>query len=367
MNNDALTRLLFLLALAIAQPASAYQVSLDQFTVTRDGATFMDDPFDDGVPPPTATTFPNDSEATYRLHGEMGPESGGRLTLDTADAADGVIANSLAQVATLRTNIDESNSSSGLKPNHTFSATALFDLSEPEIPSEGYGVQLQDHLTAADDLSRARVGSSIRLLVKKTSSGDLVVQFMRLDFRTLERTRIATQDLELGHDQIRLTLSRDSTDANTVTASYAYVDGGVEQPTYTFSETAEIFQGDQFTRAGFLAFTKIAHGETQGDIEQLTLTAELRVSAGARGQTGNIYVAAVLEGNRIFFHDATGWRRWTSGAFPIYSTETLQDRTLQLLDNEDLSGIGGATLYVGYAITDSDLLEYKTYDTVYSQ
>jgi PEP-CTERM motif len=57
--------------------------------------------------------------------------------------------------------------------------------------------------------------------------------------------------LDPNHDQILFDLTRASTGNNAITGSFAYVDGGVVGPFTTYGTTADIFRGENFTRAEF--------------------------------------------------------------------------------------------------------------------
>ena len=81
MDTRKLTRTIVAGALAAAcVSAHAFVTQLDRLTVVRDGATFFDDTFEDGLPPPSAlglncSTAPN----CYSVTGAFptGSETGG--------------------------------------------------------------------------------------------------------------------------------------------------------------------------------------------------------------------------------------------------------------------------------------------------
>lgn len=87
------TAVLAAAAFAIAAPALAgYNVSVDEFSVTKGGSLIYLDSFNDSTPPPNNPNPP----FTYTVNGTVGPEnSSGRLIMDQSGAALGT--NSLGQ------------------------------------------------------------------------------------------------------------------------------------------------------------------------------------------------------------------------------------------------------------------------------
>lgn len=72
---------------SLAAPGHAYTYSVDEFSVTRNGALIFDDPFSDGGPPPSAPNFVGGIPATYGMLGSLGPEAAGKLTLQSSSGA----------------------------------------------------------------------------------------------------------------------------------------------------------------------------------------------------------------------------------------------------------------------------------------
>jgi hypothetical protein len=229
--------------------AQASPVFIDDFRVTKNGGLLFDDPFNDGVPPPSAPNFTNGTSASYNVVGTP-DESGGKVRLDTvgAGATTSIVTGQtiLAERGLLLTNIDPLNLTSGLKSGDTFSVRGLFDLTVPTQKSEFYGIRLFDATatTPANDL--------VALGIRRGSDGVDRVEFSRTapgitDF-------FGNLLLDPGHDQILLDLTRASTASNAITASFAYVDGGVVGPFTTYGSTVDIFHDENFTRAEFILF-----------------------------------------------------------------------------------------------------------------
>jgi len=225
---------------------------IDDFSVVKNGASLFNDSFNDGVPPPNAPNFANGAPASYFVSGTLN-EAGGKVKLDTVGAATtpgiGGPGFFLFEQALLLTNTDQSNLMAGLKNDDTFSIRGVFDLTVPAANREYYGVGLLDSTAIA-------LGNDfLELAVRRATDGVVRVQFFRLDQIANTFTNIAAALLEPSHDQISLTLARTNAASDEITASFSYIDGGVAGPTTTLLNTADIFNGENFTRARFLFVT----------------------------------------------------------------------------------------------------------------
>jgi hypothetical protein len=242
------------LALA-AGHAQAYVFSIDSFVITRNGVPFFTDNFGNGVPPPNAPNFAGGGPASYQTVGTLGPENAGangRLILDQTGAV--IVPNAVGsgsafqQSATLNTNIDSTNTTNGLKRNHSFAVTGLFDLI-PAAPNDRYGIRVTDQNSAQRD---------DQLDLRITNVGGL--QF--IEFRDANPTTDAFISsflpLDTTHDQIALILDHAVADTDTVFARFQYFDGGVASSAVTtFAQTANIFSGELFTQGRFGALQGI--------------------------------------------------------------------------------------------------------------
>jgi len=131
---------------------------------TRNGTAIFTDTFSYGNPPPSAPDFLNGNPASYFVRGAMGPESGGKLTLNSADADPGISALGdpfLFQAATLLTDTNSSDLTTGLKIDDALSVSGVFDLFAPTVSRESYGVNYSDRATGMglpeDDIVGLRV------------------------------------------------------------------------------------------------------------------------------------------------------------------------------------------------------------------
>jgi len=247
-SNSIIGRMALTLALALVfgNSAHAYVFTLDNFSINKNGSTFFEDGFNGTVAPPEG---PNGSN-TYLVRGVLGPEANGRLTLDRDDAA--LVTNArggttLFQGARLRTNIDGTNTGNGFYLGDAVSLTTIFDLIPPAEARQSYGIRFTDRATGlgrpGNDLTEVRVF--------RTPSDELQVSFIEASFVDSTINFISSAVLDIAHDQIALMLDLGST--GLVNASFAYLDGGILGGLTSLAGSAQIFEGENWTRAQFLA------------------------------------------------------------------------------------------------------------------
>ncbi len=238
-----------------ASAALAYNFTIDNFDIVKNGSTLFNDPFSDGNPPPSAPNFTSGAAATYTVTGTPGPESGGKLQLNSSGGAltSNIAENGFNLTVGARLNTSITGGATGLNSNSTFAVTGLFDLIIPgpsllpNATGDRYSIRLND---AANNIE----GNDIVLLqVVRLSNGLLAIQFRDLNDLANSNNLIASLPLDTNHDQIALRLSHLSSSNNAITGSFAYVDGGVFGAFTTFAPTIDIFDGETFTRANFQA------------------------------------------------------------------------------------------------------------------
>lgn len=104
-----------------------------------------------------------------------------------------------------------------------------------------------------------------------------------------------------------------------------------------------------------------AQGSTSGTNEHFTLTAQLKVNATDVGKDGRIYLAA-LAGSNWYFNDGVKWTAWTEGDLPAwYSGALSASFTLPVLQENDVTGLTGVSVFVGYGLSVEDMLARKLY------
>lgn len=232
---------------------AAYTFYIDSFSVVKNANTIFSDEFDDGNPPPSSP-----GTIGYSVQGILGPESGGKLELNRLNA--GSYINSLGNIAywtaaTLLTNTQPlSVSTLGLKIDDTFSVFGLFDLIIPTTLQTSYKIILTDSTQTPPNGN-----DTLQLGVESNAANETRITFVKTDGINHTSTLIDSATLEaLPHDQIAFSLSRVNLGTNAITASYAYVDGifGGNWDSLawtTFGNTVDIFEGEEFTQARFIA------------------------------------------------------------------------------------------------------------------
>jgi hypothetical protein len=255
-----------LLAFAMtAGSASAYVVDIDNFTVVKNGITVLNDTFGDGTPPPDGPNGP----ATYGVGaGATFTEGGGTATMTTATGGSNVFGgvNFTRHTAVFRTNTQPlSTSTLGLKSDDTISVSGLFDMFIPAAPRESFGVLLTDRVVGPDPQNPISAGDDeLEMRVVRTPANQLLIQFAHLTYDPDTTSPIAGTSLlgavgaaalaDLTNDQILLQLDKLSAGSDTITASFEYFDNGVSLGgLQSFANTFDIFNGEDYTRAGFYA------------------------------------------------------------------------------------------------------------------
>ena len=109
------------------------------------------------------------------------------------------------------------------------------------------------------------------------------------------------------------------------------------------------------------AFTAAATGSTSS----LTLTASLSVADADAGHSGNVYLVANV-GSAWYVHNGNTWLAWSSGPLPVYAAGTLTNRSIEVLRNVDMSALAGTTVYLGYGLTENDMLTNGKFGLIYT-
>lgn len=246
-----------------ATSASALVAYIDDFRIIRSNLAYVTDTFDDGVVPPTVpgafncgTTAPNCYSVTGSFN--SGDESGGKLRMDTSlgdlsESSTG--AARIVQNARLITNRsdDPVDINAGLKKHRTFSASAIFDLVLPG-PGEQYQVRFTDsHANAADAGHRT---DFLALAVRRaaTDGAQPEIRFFEQNYAadTLVEIGATPLNVNLGADQIRLTLNHAVADSTEIIASWDYLNAGNVVQSGSFAARGNIFDGETWTRADFI-------------------------------------------------------------------------------------------------------------------
>jgi len=105
--------------------------------------------------------------------------------------------------------------------------------------------------------------------------------------------------------------------------------------------------------------------EGTGTITSKTLTGTVNVADADVNLRGNYYVGFNFE-NQWYFLTPQGWVEDNMGVVPVYATTDLYSGSSVLVSNTDLSSYIGGQLYLGYGLTEGDMLNNGKYAHVYT-
>jgi PEP-CTERM motif len=244
-----------------ASSASAYVVSVDDFAVSNTSTGFsFDDPFADGVPPPDGPS----GAATYGTAGTFSESSAtGTVTMTTATGASTVFGGTdfvhhTALLPAFSADVPV------LGKTDAFSVQGLFNVYIPDNQQQAYGIILTDR-----NLNLGKNGDDeIEFRVAANGTGSKFIQLALLTFQPDTVTNLGAIPLssliavdptvfdDISSDQLLLNLSYS---ASIVTGSFIYYDNDNNKTISSTSDlsaaftTAEIFNNENYTRAGFFA------------------------------------------------------------------------------------------------------------------
>ena len=232
--------------------AADYEFKADSFTVIRNGGTLLVDGFSNGVPPPDSPNFGNGTPTSYGILGGFG-ESGGRLLLDSDYAvpidAPGTPDPFIGEGAMVKAN--------NLTTDANFSIRGVFDLILPDSPREMYGIRAGDRLIGGSGNPPDQLGDDVfDLVVRENILGQDVVTLRHYDFVHDVTTNVESVTLAAPSNANQILLKLDhATNSSVLTASFQYLHDGVAiGGVQNFGQTASIFHGENWTRAGLVAY-----------------------------------------------------------------------------------------------------------------
>ncbi len=247
--------------------ASAYVFTIDDFEIDRgfssigaqDGFCVLQDDFSSGGPPPSQPNFCSGNPGSYGTLGTFGPESGGKLTMNSSGAAPSTNAAGaprLVQSAISLSNINPAAPFNlGIRVDDTFSIVGRFDLVVPADRISGYGVRLTDRTNYP---SPSQSNDDLQMQVFTDADGITWIRLVKQDFSAGTVTEIQKVMLSIpsGADQIDLALVHTDKTNNLVQGAFQFDSGGVDMlDTRTFFSTqVAMFNGETLERAGFQAF-----------------------------------------------------------------------------------------------------------------
>jgi hypothetical protein len=245
-------------ALACASlSAHSYVAFLDRLQVIRDGVTFHDDTFADGLPPPNTPGFncgtaPN----CYQVNGAFaaGAEAGGKLRFDTTlgDFSENAAGNprQVVHARLLSNRSDEpADINAGLKIHRTFTAAATYDLNVPG-PGDAMQIRFTDAHANASNAGHQTDYLQLQVFGSTTAGQGPLLRFIDQNFPADTLTILATQPLNApaNADQIRLILSHPVANSTQVFASWEFLSTGTVVGSGSFPTAGNIFDGETWTR-----------------------------------------------------------------------------------------------------------------------
>lgn len=104
----------------------------------------------------------------------------------------------------------------------------------------------------------------------------------------------------------------------------------------------------------------------RGGVSALDLAGSFQFSASLAGTTGNLYVAALL-GSDVYFLAGGRWTKFVAGQEPApYRASVYQTTELAIFVGNDVSGLSGAVVFLGYGRNLAEMLANRQYVPVYS-
>lgn len=108
-------------------------------------------------------------------------------------------------------------------------------------------------------------------------------------------------------------------------------------------------------------FSFVANGQTTN----LALKANLNIADADVGKMGNVYVAFQHD-NTWLFHNGSGWVSASVDSIPVYASGPLASRSIDVTRDLDMSGLVGGQVYVGYGVTENDMVTNNKFAMVYT-
>ncbi|MBS4096778.1 MAG: hypothetical protein KGZ83_08090 [Sulfuricella sp.] len=126
--------------------------------------------------------------------------------------------------------------------------------------------------------------------------------------------------------------------------------------------TVTIVDDDSGASSGF-AFS----GSATGDISNLTLVGNVQVASGDVGKNGMIFAAANVAGSFYFKSGGGIWTLWSGGALESYYRGVLNTgHSIPIVQNLDLRFLQGTNIYLGYGLTEADMVLNTKYAKIYT-
>lgn len=152
----------------------------------------------------------------------------------------------------------------------------------------------------------------------------------------------------------------------TVTGAPAFFLSGWNPPTNPY---APMYYKSLFSSVGAdLASSPSPHSfavATSGSTRALELNVAIQAATNDTGQSGQIYVAAMLPGNVTYLLTGAGWHKYTGGTVIPYQTTILGSHSIKL-GPFDTTGLSGTSIVIGYGRNEADMLGSGKYKSIYT-
>lgn len=247
------------LALAVCLSFPVTQAAADEFRVDSlviDKNTFVPifvDEFGDGNPPPSAEPWLSSGTPSYAVKGAPGPESGGKLIMQTDNGYDFLTSGGqeMKGVRIILRSDTTANLGAGFKIDDVLKFAVIVDT--PALPDAGdrFEIRLIDSydVVQGDDhvilrLERSN-GGKYRLVFAEYSQ--ITNVYNQLEEHVLDESRLP--------DQFELVLEKKLATSPTISAKWAEINAGAKGPYSEITATRDIYNGEVWNRVQVLAGT----------------------------------------------------------------------------------------------------------------
>jgi Ca2+-binding RTX toxin-like protein len=256
---------------------ASYNFKIGNFKVIKNGATFFEDGFEDGVPPPSSPTNPGFGNNAYNpTLDPNGPisgtftESGGFAIMDGSQSATFQNANTTWSFHAARVITNSSNNPAdinlGLKNDDNITVVGIFALVMPDDAREEYGIRLTDQVGVdGTDL--------VSVSVSRGTDGIVRVQLTDRDLNAGVMNIFGSVALNPGTStSIMLKLVHSVADPGKVTAQFELFTNGVsDSGPIDVPGFARIFGTDTVTTADDELWTRAQFFAASPDPDNIVL------------------------------------------------------------------------------------------------
>ena len=128
------------------------------------------------------------------------------------------------------------------------------------------------------------------------------------------------------------------------------------------AETTTLPSGSGTTQDLLPSFVPALDSDDDGTV---TLSIDVNVSRNHQGRQGKVFLAAKA-GADVYLHDGNGWILYTGGTLPAYKTGPLASTTIDAIKDVNPGTLSGVSIFVGYGVSDIDMLTNNRFSLVYT-